>query len=639
MALDFNFNFDFEKISLDKLYKDANKHGEVDLSSDQKNIVSKSTTTKTNEYGGSSSNQSETLDLTSSINNNKNTSINTNTPNNNSTISQNTINTSEQSSNMNINHFSNSTSRISTNSANTINLSDNTININSGSYNGNNNSINPDISIASTEPTQPVNHTATASANNIDVTDIIDFIKGNNIGKKIINGIEISKNILEYLLANDLITQIDTISTIEENNTEYIVFEMKDGIKYVFEKASGSIHRIIIQDGTVKMSDGTIYKYNIETGALESVKTIDGVFQKFDPNTGEILYIVTPKGSTIATIEGTIEIDLNSFGTAEYTGRYLQVTDENGIKHIIPLCGFERNENGFIQIPYTEEEIKDLYNLVAIYYDKINELSEVYNENFKTKVYNNLNEVIITKFVDNVENSFAGLTIHSKDEQGVSNIAINFKQLLQNVSSVDRYASTFTHELVHVFDHTFAMNAAPQISDSTMWQNVFEHIYNEENSIKLDNISMEANECEWFARTLQIYYKNPEDLKDIELNIDGFATLYDLAKFLVEIDSINLIIGEANGHSNGLSSYFSSLLKEIFDENKENGNKVYISIEDFILEDNDGNIYQENGTQRILEVVFVNSQAILVSINGKEYILKIIEGSRATIIGVKDYIN
>lgn len=607
MGLDFNFNFDFDSLTLDKLYKDTNKHGAVDLSSEQKNVVSESSMASANKYGGISSGQSETLDLTSDINSKKTNLIDVTSANSNNMIDQQAIKSSNQSSSVNIEVSGDTTYNSGINNIDTVDILGNGINTNSENYiSGNsNNSVNIDMQQLNANSMYSENLFSDVTLSATGVTEIIDAFKDSSIGKKVINGIEISKKILDNLSFVDLITEVKDISIIEEN-----------GIKYIY----------------IEMKDGSFYKFDAETGELDSCKTSEGVFKKFDLNTGEILYIVTPKGATIAMVDGPKTIDFTSFGSCEYVGKYLQVTDENGIKYVIPLSGFERNENGVIQIPYTEEEKRKLYDLIAVYYDKIDELSETYDENFKTRAYNNLDEVIITKFVDNIENGFAGVIVYSDNSEKKPNIAINLQQMLENRSNMDSYVSTFTHELTHLFDNSFKIGTALQVSDSIMWTNVFNYIYNEENSKKLDSIDMAANQCEWFARTIQIYYKNSEQLKDIKLNIDGFPTLYDLAKFLVQLDDVK-------DSKESSISYITTFLKTAFETNKQKNNKVYITVEDFILEDNDGNIYAGNGDMRILELVLVINDAIIVSINGIEYILKIADGSKITVVGVKDYIN
>lgn len=199
---DINTSVDFDDVKLDKLYTDANKSGKASLTAKQTEITQNYEAGSANTYGGRSSSQTETMDFSTTVNENKapNSVSNMNVNDSSkptasessqvSNASQQQINQANNNSNLNANSNTNNSANVDSSKAPDINSTNqnSNSNMNGNKFSSNNepNSQN-DMNVKSQDNKTPFNSqnnnttsNQTSSSTNVNVTSNQNANQGNS---------------------------------------------------------------------------------------------------------------------------------------------------------------------------------------------------------------------------------------------------------------------------------------------------------------------------------------------------------------------------------------------------------------------------------------------------------------------------
>ena len=252
--------------------------------------------------------------------------------------------------------------------------------------------------------------------------------------------------------------------------------------------------------------------------------------------------------STPIMATGTIKDISCHVGYGDYNGYYLKFYNEDELPFYVPLKMISKNNDGYYYFAEMDEDLKNEYiDKVSNYYAGFMKMQEVYSDNFRDKTYNYLDNVVCI-YYENKEEAIGSVTgwtsgVETKGGLGsLSKMGLNGNNLFSDYSFM---LSTFSHELGHVFANSSGIldsgsRKAPieswkDIDDRKEWLEIYEQINGSDADYTFLREYAHSSPAEFFAEAVAEYYStefsnltyNSDDLKMIEINVDGFDNLYD----------------------------------------------------------------------------------------------------------------
>ena len=398
---------------------------------------------------------------------------------------------------------------------------------------------------------------------------------GNNVIKKadfIINNIKIDRT-FNYQNKNNNNEPIDTIDIINidnntsllakadleylDNNTTVVSEDIDNYFRECLEAKYGMWYpelnerekKEVYMGLSPEESDKLIYyfaniynKYNGEQDINQMLEE-SRCLMELDKNNNNYILYHTPK-----LINGNIKKSLwikdSEWDNLNYNGEYLEYYNEDDTSVTVPLSIITRDSKGnIISIPM-DENTKDNYikNINNYYYDIMNNYTN-YSKKFKKVTGNSLQNVDILYFdTSNVDPDYGAYTT------GISAETMVIRgECITTSLGYNYMINAYTHELGHVYGYNYN-----KIDESREWQNIWKQI--NENDIDYTFLSDYAHSSyiEGFAECVAEYFSNgfdprynPNDLKAIEIDYNGYTNLYD---YMRDILSRKTIVKEDNSY-------------------------------------------------------------------------------------------
>ena len=346
---------------------------------------------------------------------------------------------------------------------------------------------------------------------------------------------------------------------VSDNYSYYLKNDTLDKLK---EKYSDKDEKWLLYYAKLKSSN---YNYLIEGKSNEEIeKMVDELIKKDASNNNRIFH------STPILCSGKYEWCSISEGEKfyEYEGEYLKyyndvtvntdlvITDPLArdkvlnmlpeeetieIRTIAPLAEAHMDSNGVTTMhDMDKNEMKEyIYNLNRFNAD-INDQLIQYDDYYKSKTLGTLNDLSYIKFDDTSDpnyKDFAAYCSQVYDFRKSSYIVLDTSLLDYDY---DYLLGSITHELGHAFNcstgYMFDHN------DSEEWNTIYSQVKKADpNNQFLRNYAFYSkNECfaeaihEYYGESDNVDYTNPDDLKAIPINYEGYTNLYDYIDDIVK---------------------------------------------------------------------------------------------------------
>lgn len=224
---------------------------------------------------------------------------------------------------------------------------------------------------------------------------------------------------------------------------------------------------------------------------------------------------------------GTIDVRL--YGeTYNYTGSYLKYYNENGFNIYAPLAKVQALDGKYNFVSMSDSEMESFANYSNGYYSYIMNKYDSFTPKMKDYINDSLKNINLV-YIDYDKDKIDSFNWNAFATTG-KNVTIDM-----NTNSFSYIANeTFPHELGHIYDYStggYIENGELVDygqSDTKIWTNIYNQLKEDAsvNSYILDDYALSKPE-ECFADSVSAYYNRPEDLKEVEINIDGYNNLYD----------------------------------------------------------------------------------------------------------------
>lgn len=276
-----------------------------------------------------------------------------------------------------------------------------------------------------------------------------------------------------------------------------------------------------------------IYIYNLEKiyrpeldSDVASMSFLDKLKQagrdmQYDAESG---YQILHSYSILET--GSINLELFDCNY-DYMGMYLKYYNEDGYNVYAPLAKVQAENGKYKLVPMNEEEMAAFSRNTTNYYNSIMYNYDCFTPKMKDDLSNSLKDITLLYIDYDMEtiDNFNWSAFAKKDES----ITVNMNQDFSYIAN-----ESFPHECGHVYDWSQSGYIEKNIlnnhgiSDKSTWTNIYGQLKEdaEINSNVLNDYSL-SQPYECFADSVSAYYNRPEDLKEVEINIDGYNNLYD----------------------------------------------------------------------------------------------------------------
>ena len=247
-------------------------------------------------------------------------------------------------------------------------------------------------------------------------------------------------------------------------------------------------------------------------------------------NYNKILY------STPILKNDKIDSSVNDY---DYEGYCLDFYNENGINVKVPLATYttEKTSDGEKAIPQKSDndKINEMTNISGKYYSEIMKNGkENYSKKFDETIKNNLEDIIMVYGDDKfTKKNWAAFSV-GKAEPMKSQVVIS----LDCVKATPEYMTdAYTHELGHCYGCSTDKGDFNRIENSETWTKIYNQVNENDPDHSLIGDYAHSSMFELFAESTAFYFNsgkydfyNENNLKAVEIDVDGYDNLYDYMK-------------------------------------------------------------------------------------------------------------
>lgn len=272
---------------------------------------------------------------------------------------------------------------------------------------------------------------------------------------------------------------------------------------------------------------------NNKLSFIDKVKLLPNLIEEDANNNYQILNSTPILKEGQVSIGGILAFDGNSSEPDYlYTGGYLSFYNKYGIKVNVPLKKIVINEGEVTEINFTATEIKQVINTSIRYYSEIMSLEDQHGDNFYNETSKKLKNLIFC--YPDYENTWGGYTYGDTIVIDLKNASIEgeHKEFYYQCA-----VGAYTHELGHIYDSQISSNSYSWFSKSDSWLQVYEQVKKVDSDGALMGTYAQENPTECFAEAVHEYFGtgnypgianySSNDLKAIEIDVDGYNNLYD----------------------------------------------------------------------------------------------------------------
>lgn len=391
------------------------------------------------------------------------------------------------------------------------------------------------------------------------ISEIQCLIKKGNLTlnslKDINDEIKINTNLLKSFHAKKVLGSNDTKITLEKIEHTYKVFVITgtDEIKsyssiieqecdmLLYTLAIKLMFLLVIMEESAEIISIYLKKLTSELEGeedinrlsfAEKIQYIPKIIEK-DANNNYIFLNSTPilKEGPVS-IGGILAFDDDkSDQDYVYNGEYLSFYNKYGIKTNVPLKKIVINEGKVTEIDFTTAERNQFINTSTRYYSEIMSLEDQHGDNFYNETSKKLKNLVFC--YPDYEKTWGAYTYGDTIVVDLKNASIEGKNKeFYYQSSVGAY----THELGHIYDWKY-INESEDFSNSDSWLQVYEQVKKVDADGALMGTYAHTNPSECFAEAIHEYFGtgnypgianySSNDLKAIEIDVDGYDNLYD----------------------------------------------------------------------------------------------------------------
>lgn len=248
------------------------------------------------------------------------------------------------------------------------------------------------------------------------------------------------------------------------------------------------------------------------------------------------------------------EIDTNIYsperGHELYSGEYIEYKNDDGLIIRSPLAIAKYENDKVIFIPMTEEEKKNYIERITKFYNEISVDLKNGPQKYKDEIIDRVDSYTINY----LDTETAGDIVHalaytlSTSDSNHSDISI-FAQNYFDINESNDYSAQqiddlqldsmlegFIHESGHAYannkiDNNFFSNT--DRDDTNSWNEIYNQVCSDDVNRHVIFDYAFSTKGELFAQATKYYVYDPDRLKMIDIDIDGYDTLYDYMDYIL----------------------------------------------------------------------------------------------------------
>ena len=230
-----------------------------------------------------------------------------------------------------------------------------------------------------------------------------------------------------------------------------------------------------------------------------------------------------------------------------YEGEYLEFKNDFGYTVRVPLAIIKNDKMGnIIHTEMTDEEKKAYTERITQYCNYIfHYYNEMGTENYKREINQRLNDVNIiyldTANSDNIESSYAS-AYEMLLFPGNRNAIVIYGHELFNFTDPEDYYNTdealdlqifsFFHELGHIYANNTMIGK--DRDETEKWIEIYNQVNSKEDRENYFRDYAFTSPSELFADSCECYYRNPNSLKMVEIEVGEYDNLYEYMNDIME---------------------------------------------------------------------------------------------------------
>ena len=242
---------------------------------------------------------------------------------------------------------------------------------------------------------------------------------------------------------------------------------------------------------------------------------------------------------------------LGNFFNIQYSGKYIEFENEQGMTIKAPLAIVKYENGKIIFDPMTEEEQERYVEKVAQYNNDIMfNFENLYTYDFKQEITDRVTSTTIL-YIDresrdsiDYARSYAAYC-DRKNGPSKSDIVIYSDQFIElnpesdatywynSEDAYDYMVETYTHELGHAYANNHSFNLLDR-DQSRIWNEIYNEVTGEDTNREFLGDYAFTNTHEFFADAIRYYYHDAERLKMIDIDVEGYNTLYDYMDYILQ---------------------------------------------------------------------------------------------------------
>ena len=227
------------------------------------------------------------------------------------------------------------------------------------------------------------------------------------------------------------------------------------------------------------------------------------------------------------------------FSNIKYNGEFIEFYNEDGIKVNAPLAIFKCEDGKVVYEPMTYLDKNRYIGRLFNYHNSIMTKLDGTTEKFKNEITDRV-ETITFLYLDpntrkkiEAADGFAAYCTQGTGWSKTSDIVMfteQFMDIKENVYSPDLFeymSNSFIHECGHAYANNTNADFFLDRDKNSTWNDIYKQVIsNPVNEDTLRSYSL-SNKFELYADSTDYYYSDPDRLKMVEINVDGYDNLYD----------------------------------------------------------------------------------------------------------------
>ena len=230
------------------------------------------------------------------------------------------------------------------------------------------------------------------------------------------------------------------------------------------------------------------------------------------------------------------------YSNYQYNGNYLEYFNDAGINIRVPLSYFSSDEDGNLITKSMDDKMAEhVTTLSGEYYSDLMENSYKYSDKFKNTINENLKDVVMIYEDENFDTEkspkdWVAYTSRKNELSTFSEVAVRLSYVEKDSNYM---VDSYTHELGHAYANATGFKKK-KVDSSSSWKEVFKQVNENDSSHLLLRDYAHSVDSECFAECVAEYFAsgncdiyNPNDLKVLSVDIDGYDNMYDYMTSLI----------------------------------------------------------------------------------------------------------